>query len=131
MGSNIHNIKNHIKFLFMRMLFVAFLMAVILWQAIEWSRGVLLKSSKYLRKIIDRLRISHCFSSNKHNYVRFRHLVQWRIIIKTTSSQAPSYASPKLSLTHSLARSLTGVKCRATSVAKNSSRCKCCVLPPK
>ena len=65
------------------MLCVSFLMAVILWQAIEWSRGVLLKSSKYLRKIIDRLRISHCFSSNKHNYVRFRHLVQWRIIIKT------------------------------------------------
>ena len=32
-----------------------------------------------------------------------------------TSSQAPSYASPKLRLTHSL----TGVKCRATSVAKN------------
>ena len=31
-----------------------------------------------------------------------------------TSSQAPSYASPKLSPTHSL----TGVKCRATSVAK-------------
>ena len=37
---------------------------------------------------------------------------------KLTSSQAPSYASPKLSLTHLLARSLTGVKCRATSVAK-------------
>ena len=32
-----------------------------------------------------------------------------------TSSQAPSYASPKLWP----ARSLTGVKCRATSVAKN------------
>ena len=32
-----------------------------------------------------------------------------------TSSQAPSYASPKLQLT----KSLTGVKCRATSVAKN------------
>ena len=32
-----------------------------------------------------------------------------------TSSQAPSYASPKLRLTDSL----TGVKCRATSVAKN------------
>ena len=32
-----------------------------------------------------------------------------------TSSQAPSYASPKLWLTHLL----TGVKCRATSVAKN------------
>ena len=34
-----------------------------------------------------------------------------------TSSQAPSYASPKLWITHSL----TGVKCRATSVAKKSS----------
>ena len=33
---------------------------------------------------------------------------------ETTSSQAPSYASPKLRLTESL----TGVKCRATSVAK-------------
>ena len=32
-----------------------------------------------------------------------------------TSSQAPSYASPKLRLTDLL----TGVKCRATSVAKN------------
>ena len=32
-----------------------------------------------------------------------------------TSSQAPSYASPKLWLNHSL----TGVRCRATSVAKN------------
>ena len=32
-----------------------------------------------------------------------------------TSSQAPSYASPKLRLTDLL----TGVSCRATSVAKN------------
>ena len=40
----------------------------------------------------------------------------WR---EQTSSQAPSYASPKLSLTDSLTDSLTGVKCRATSVAKN------------
>ena len=30
-----------------------------------------------------------------------------------------SYASPKLRLTHSLTHLLTGVKCRATSVAKN------------
>ena len=37
---------------------------------------------------------------------------------KLASSQAPSYASPKLSLTHSL----TGVKCRATSVAKKGLR---------
>ena len=36
------------------------------------------------------------------------------IIPPKTSSQAPSYASPKLSL----ARLLTGVRCRATSVAK-------------
>ena len=36
---------------------------------------------------------------------------------RVTSSQAPSYASPKLSLTHTL----TGVKCRATSVAKKIS----------
>ena len=36
-----------------------------------------------------------------------------------TSSQAPSYASPKLWPTDWLTRSLTGVKCRATSVAKN------------
>ena len=35
---------------------------------------------------------------------------------ETTSSQAPSYASPKLRLTESL----TGVKCRATSVAKKT-----------
>ena len=35
-----------------------------------------------------------------------------------TSSQAPSYASPKLLPTHSLTYSLTGVRCRATSVAK-------------
>ena len=34
--------------------------------------------------------------------------------INKTSSQAPSYASPKLWITHWL----TGVKCRATSVAK-------------
>ena len=33
--------------------------------------------------------------------------------------QAPDYASPKLRLTHSL----TGVKCRATSVAKNVEDC--------
>ena len=33
----------------------------------------------------------------------------------STSSQAPSYASPKLRLTYLL----TGVRCRATSVAKN------------
>ena len=42
-----------------------------------------------------------------------------------TSSQAPSYASPKLSPTDSL----TGVKCRATSVAKKYGKhrwfCKC------
>ena len=37
-------------------------------------------------------------------------------IWRRTSSQAPSYASPKLSLTDSL----TGVKCRATSVAKKA-----------
>ena len=38
-----------------------------------------------------------------------------------TSSQAPSYASRLQSetMTHSLTYSLTGVKCRATSVAKN------------
>ena len=35
-------------------------------------------------------------------------------ILGTTSSQAPSYASPKLSPTESL----TGVKCRGTSEAK-------------
>ena len=52
MASNIQNIKNHIKFLFMRMSYVFFLMAVILWQAIEWSQGILFKSQKYLRKII-------------------------------------------------------------------------------
>ena len=37
------------------------------------------------------------------------------ILQRKTSSQAPSYASPKLSPTDRL----TGVKCRATSVAKN------------
>ena len=37
-----------------------------------------------------------------------------------TSSQAPSYASPKLRPSHLLTYLLTGVKCRATSVAKNS-----------
>ena len=35
-----------------------------------------------------------------------------------TSSQAPSYASPKLWITYSLTHLLTGVRCRATSVAK-------------
>ena len=41
---------------------------------------------------------------------------------KKTSSQAPSYASPKLWPTDSLTHWLTGVKCRATSVAnKNAS----------
>ena len=39
--------------------------------------------------------------------------------MSVTSSQAPSYASPKLLPTHSLTDSLTGVKCKATSVAKN------------
>ena len=34
-----------------------------------------------------------------------------------TSSQAPSYASPKLRPSHLLTYLLTGVKCRATSVA--------------
>ena len=38
------------------------------------------------------------------------------IVSHKTSSQAPSYASPKLRLTESLA----GVKCRATGVAKKS-----------
>jgi len=37
---------------------------------------------------------------------------------KKRNEQAPSYASPKLSLTHLL----TGVKCRATSVAKNQKK---------
>ena len=37
-----------------------------------------------------------------------------------TSSQASGYASPKLWPTYSLTHLLTGVKCRATSVAKNS-----------
>ena len=41
------------------------------------------------------------------------------IVNMKTSSQAPSYASPKLRLTDLLTYSLTGVKCRATSVAKN------------
>ena len=39
-----------------------------------------------------------------------------------TSSQAPSYASPKLSL----ARLRTGVRSRATSVAKKRIYCCCC-----
>ena len=39
--------------------------------------------------------------------------------MKQTSSQAPSYASPNLCPP---AYSLTGVKCRATSVAKNDRR---------
>ena len=43
-----------------------------------------------------------------------------------TSSQAPSYASPKLRLTDLLTYSLTGVKCRATSVAKNSGALFAC-----
>ena len=34
-----------------------------------------------------------------------------------------SYASPKLRPTHSLTDLLTGVKCRATSVAKNTTNC--------
>ena len=38
----------------------------------------------------------------------------------STSSQAPSYASPKLLPTHLLTYSLTGVRCRASSVAKNA-----------
>ena len=38
--------------------------------------------------------------------------------VNKTSSQAPSYASPKLWPTDWLTRSLTGVKFRATSVAK-------------
>ena len=42
-------------------------------------------------------------------------LHQVEVLKKKTSSQAPSYASPKLWITHSP----TGVKCRATRVAKN------------
>ena len=44
------------------------------------------------------------------------------VILIITSSQAPSYARRVQSETiaHSLTYSLTGVKCRATSVAKNS-----------
>ena len=45
-------------------------------------------------------------------------LYSWsEVKIKKTSSQVPSYASPKLSPNDRL----TGVKCRATSVAKNQS----------
>ena len=44
------------------------------------------------------------------------------LCIFKTSSQAPSYASPKLRPSHLLTYLLTGVKCRATSVAKNWQR---------
>ena len=39
-------------------------------------------------------------------------------VIPKQARKPRSYASPKLRLTHSLTYSLTGVKCRATSVAK-------------
>ena len=48
----------------------------------------------------------------------------WWLNVGSTSSQAPSYASPKLSPTDSL----TGVKCRATSVAKKRGRLQKCIL---
>ena len=48
----------------------------------------------------------------------------------TTSSQAPSYASESETMNLSLTDSLTGVKCRATSVAKNDSSYKLNTLGP-
>ena len=46
--------------------------------------------------------------------VALKHVTHW----KWTSSQAPSYASEFETMTHWLTYLLTGVKCRATSVAK-------------
>ena len=45
--------------------------------------------------------------------------VSFYSFIKEQARKPRSYASSKLRLTHSLTYSLTGVKCRATSVAKN------------
>ena len=42
--------------------------------------------------------------------------------MKKTRSQAPSYASESETTTDRLTHSLTGVKCRATSVAKNTKQ---------
>ena len=52
-------------------------------------------------------------------WISFRQLAAFSLKGNPTSSQAPSYAGPKLRLTESL----TGVKCRATSVAKNEFNC--------
>ena len=55
------------------MLLVFFLVLVIVWQAIEFSWGILLKC----------FLISHCFNSAEYNYVLFRHTVQWRLPLET------------------------------------------------
>ena len=48
------------------------------------------------------------------------HLVNQNCVIGVKQARKPrSYTSPKLRLTDSLTHLLTGVKCRATSVAKN------------
>ena len=73
--------------------------------------------------------------SNFNSIRSFKGKYAYKNLIKTfggrTSSQAPSYASPKLSLTHLR----TGVRCRATSVAKNWGPYTCLqlvdLIPPE
>ena len=64
------------------------------------------------------------FLWQKHLILTFRDKngTFWNFVTKIVNKQARkprSYASPKLWPTHLLTYSLTGVKCRATSVAKN------------
>ena len=69
-----------------------------------------------------------CYSGNWEKVIQWEKFILWeksywvrKSYHMRTSSQAPSYASnglAKLWLTHSLNYSLTGVRCRATSVAK-------------
>ena len=58
----------------------------------------------------------YCYQ-NDEGACQFWEAVKLAAFCDWTSSQAPSYASPKLWLTDLL----TGVKCRATSVAKNDA----------
>ena len=88
-----------------------------------WSDSFLLTSAPYrirgeifIFESVFSWKISPCqFSGWK---LDFNPIVVVLQSLKTleTSLQAPSYASPKLWITHSL----MGVKCRATSVAKNT-----------
>ena len=79
-----------------------------------------------MRHACDLLKVVDCSDRFLLSAAQRREPPQPQCFINTlqkTSSQAPSYVSESETMNRSLTHLLTGVKCRATSVAKNLATC--------